>query len=100
MQENRTFPLRVLVLVVVSALAIALGSATVTKTYASYPGTFGSGYDTGKQQAIADWNNGYRTCTPGYIGQQICDPCKCPIIDGMYTCQDLIPRSCYGDGEP
>lgn len=43
------------------ALVIAVGSVTVTTTYASIVGTFASGYDAGKQQAITDWNNGYRT---------------------------------------
>ncbi|MFZ0513631.1 MAG: hypothetical protein WAM14_18640 [Candidatus Nitrosopolaris sp.] len=79
MQENRTFPLRacVLVLVLVSALAIAVGSATIT--HASIIGDFGIGYQDGKNKAYNDFPNtdddtcpyagyaGYTSYCTGYI---------------------------------
>jgi hypothetical protein len=57
MQQNRTFLLTILVLVgaVVSSMGVV---GPVSRAYASILGNLGSGYDDGKQQAIADWNSG------------------------------------------
>ena len=92
MQENRTFPLRAWILVLVSALAIAVGS--VTTAHASYFGDAAQGYDQGKQNAINDWNNGNRTpdyTCPSGVSTTYCTGYVAGYTVGWNSEQNLQP---------